>query len=324
MVERRRWTAEEKEYLMEKYGTLSIGAIAKNLNRTRKSIEMMRKRLKLGAFLVNGDYVTWRQLHIALGTEKSHGYKSIFWVKDHNFPMHKKKVGNSAFKVVYLEEFWKWAERNRSLLDFSKMEENTLGKEPDWAKEKRRYDIERRRKYITTPWTRAEDQKLIKMLKQKKYSYSEISKELRRTNGAISRRIYDLGLKEKPVKMNSGVKWTKEETDTLGELIKVGYSYEMIADKIAKSTSAIRTKTYSMYLTQNIDKAREIIGDGNWGDNRPERSIKHRNVMNPRERQEMKSLMIRLVTALRQQEAQNTRECKLKEGMYERDCNQTR
>ena len=37
-------------------------------------------------------------------------------------------------------------------------------------------------------------------------------------------------------------------------------------------------------FTENLDKVREIMGDGNFGDNRPERTIKQMNAMNTEER----------------------------------------
>lgn len=301
MGQARNWTPEEKQYLEENWGTLSIGTIAKNLNRSRNAIEVMKNKLGLGAFLENGDYVTWHQLLIALGVSGGSGYKNISWIQNRDFPIHKKRVGTNSFRVVYLEEFWKWAEQNKDLLDFSKFEENTLGTEPDWVKKKRRHDAERNRKYITTPWTAAEDQKLIRLLNRKKYSYEELSRELRRTNGAIYRRIHTLGIKERPIKADNHIKWTEEEFLLIGEMIKTGYGYEAIAEQIGKSAKAIRGRVYSMYLTENLDKVRILIGTGTWGDNRPERQIKHRNVMNTEEKAETKELLTRMVTVLHQE-----------------------
>ena len=298
MRKARKWTLEEKQYLEDNWGTLSIGTIAKNLSRSRNAIEVMKNRLGLGAFLDNGDYVTMNQLLVTLGI-RSGGYKKISWIQNRNFPVHKKRVGTNSFKVVYLEEFWEWAEKNRDLLDFSKFEENILGIEPEWAKEKRRHDVQKNRKYITTPWTAAEDQKLIRLLNRQKYSYEELSRELRRTNGAIYRRIYTLGLKDRPIKADNHIKWAEEELRVIGEMIKAGNSYEAMAERIGKSTKAIRGRVYAMYLTENLDKARALIGTGSWGDNRPERLIKHRNVMSTQEKAETQELLIRFTTTLR-------------------------
>lgn len=299
MGQTRNWTLEEKQYLSDNWGSLSVGTLSKKLNRSANGIRVMAQRLGLGAFLENGDYVTWNQLQIAIGCGNSgSGYKMKSWVENRGFPIHTKRVDSDSFKIVYIDEFWIWAEKNKSLLDFSRFEENVLGAEPEWAKKKRKHDFEKKRKYIMTPWTPADDSKLIYLLKQQKYTYAELSKIIRRTSGAIQKRVCDLGIKERPVKADNHIRWTEEEFELLGELIKQGYGYELMSERLEKSSKAIRGRVYAMYLTENLDKARELIGYGTWGDNRPERKIKQWSVMNTEERTETRDLMIRLVAVL--------------------------
>jgi hypothetical protein len=252
----RNWTKEECDYLIDKWGTSSLGTISKNLGRTEIAILNKVQRMGAGSFLESGEYITWNQLLIALGTD-SGSYKNTSWISNRKFPVKYKKVKNNSFKVVCLDDWWKWAEKNRDLLDFSKFQENSLGKEPEWAKEKRRRDIDHNRRYTKEPWTRIEDEKLKKYLKDFKYSYAELTKMLRRTSGAIQRRILDLNLKERPVKVDNHIKWTETEFLTLWNMIDDGYSYELIAEKIGKSSKAIRGRVYSYYATENLDKVRE-------------------------------------------------------------------
>lgn len=295
----RKWTKEDEEYLVENWGTVSVNSIAKKLGRTESAVIVRKGRLGLGAFLESGEYITWNQLQIALGFGLSgSGYKMISWVKNRSFPIHTKRVNNNVFRVVYLDEWWKWAEKNKDFLDFSKFEENVLGKEPEWVKEKRKRDVEKNSKYIMTPWTPVEDSRLTNLVKKQKYTYHELSVMMRRTEGAIQRRICDLGLKDRPVKADNHIRWTEQELNMLGDMIKDGYSYEHMAEIIGKSSKAIRGRVYSVYLTENLDKARELIGDGSWGDNRPERALKQWNVMNTEERIEAKDLMIRFTAIL--------------------------
>ena len=54
----RNWTKEEEEYLCEKWGTLSVQTIAKNLNRSENAVVVRKCRLGLGAFLESGEYVS--------------------------------------------------------------------------------------------------------------------------------------------------------------------------------------------------------------------------------------------------------------------------
>ena len=298
MGQARNWTKEEEEYLIEKWGTVSVKALAKTLNRSENAIIVRKDRLGLGAFLESGEYVTLNQLLLAIGITGGSGYKLTSWVKNRGFPVHTKRVKNNSFRIVYLEEWWEWAEKNKDLLDFSKFEENLLGEEPKWVKEKRRHDVEKARKYILTPWTKAEDDKLIFLVSKHKYTYDELSKILRRTNGAITRRLNDLRVKDRPIKADNHIRWTAEDFKRLGELIKSGYGYDLMAEELGKSSKAIRGRVYQMYLSENLDKVRQIMGSGEFGDNRPERTIKQWNVMNTEERIEAREDLTRLAAVL--------------------------
>ena len=295
----KKWTREEEEYLLENWGTISVKSIAKKLGRSENAIVVRKNRLGLGAFLESGEYITWNQLQIALGYGLSgSGYKTISWIRNRNFPIHTKRVKDNVFKVVYLNEWWKWAEKNKDFLDFSKFEENVLGVEPDWVKEKRKRDVEKNSKYIMAPWTAVDDSRLEFLLKKQKYTYRELSIMIRRTEGAIQRRICDLGLKDRPVKADNHIRWTEQDFEMLGEMIKAGYDYEHMSEILGKSSKAIRGRVYSMYLTENLDKARELIGNGSFGDNRPERKLKQWNVMDTNERIEARDLLTRLTAIL--------------------------
>ena len=293
------WTKQEDEYLAEYWGTVSVATLAKNLGRSENAIIVRKSRLGLGAFLESGDYVTWNQLLKAIGCgSNAGGYKVTSWIKNWDFPIHTRRVKNNSFKVVYLHEWWIWAEKNRDLLDFSKFEENSLGEEPDWVKEKRRHDYEKNRKYIKTPWTKQEDDKLLRLVSRQQYTYDELSRILRRTNGAITRRLCDLGVSDRPVRAENHTRWTKEEFHQLGELIKAGYGYDLIAEVIGKSSKACRGRVGQMYLTENLDKARAIMGNGEFGDNRPDRKISQWNVMNTEERIQARDNLIRMAAVL--------------------------
>ena len=257
MRHKKKWTQEEYDYLQEKWGQISLKAIAKNLGRTEAAVLIKIQRLGLGAFLESGEYVSWHQLLRAVGYTGGTKYLETSWIKNRNFPIVEKKVRDCSFKVVRLDDWWKWAEKNQNFLDFSKFEENLLGEEPDWVKEKRRHDFELSQKYIKTPWTSIEDKRLERLVNQYKYTYSEISKIMRRTEGAIQRRCNDLSLKGRPLRESPHNKWEEWQLEKLNELLDSGVSYEIMAEVIGKSVKAIRGKVYCLYGTEVLDKARE-------------------------------------------------------------------
>lgn len=271
------WTPEEINYLQENWGCVSIQTICKNLNRSKNAVLVKKGKLGLGAFLDCGEYITFNQLLKALGYGAGYSYKITSWVKNRGFPLHYRTVSDRRWRVVYLDEFWEWAEKNRSFLDFSKMEPLALGEEPEWVAEQRRKDYAAFANQRKDPWTPDEDAKLAMLLRQHKYGYAEISEMLRRSAGAIQRRCNDLGLKERPVKAaNHGKEnaWTDADLHTLAEGIRRGDSYSVVGWAIGKSEKAVRGKVYTVYLTENADKVRQMLGDGPWGHGAPVPTVK--------------------------------------------------
>lgn len=274
----RTWKAEEISYLSDNWGMVSVKSICKKLNRTEAAVLSKCQKLGLGAFLQNGDYVTLNQLLVAVtGTKAAYSYKQISWVENRGMPIHYRLIKEKRVKVVYLDEFWKWAEQNRSFLDFSKMEPLALGAEPKWVAEQRKKDYQAFSFQRKDPWTSDEDGRLKYLLKQHKYGYAELSEMLRRSAGAIQRRCTDLGIKERPVKADNhseGSKWSDDDFRILADGIRRGESYTQIGRQLGKSEKAIRGKVYFVYLTENADKVRAMIGDKPWGYGAPVPTVK--------------------------------------------------
>ena len=293
---RRTWTPEEEAYMEESWGTVSIPVIAEKLGRSVAAIKIRAVRLHLGPVLMGGDYVTLNQLSKAIGYDNS-GYKIKSWVENRNLPVHKKRVNECSFRVVYLDEFWKWAEQNRSFLDFSKFPSLALGAEPAWVDKQRKKDNWSNALQRKDPWTPQEDAQLLSFLQQHRYSYQELSHLLHRSCGAIQRRCCDLNTKMRPVKPQARKEWTDSDYATLADGIRNGDSYMLIGDRIGKSEKAVRGKVFTMYLTENADKIRSMMGNHPWGYGAPEPTIKQRMVLSGKQK-EAKDAVSRLIQVL--------------------------
>ncbi len=68
-----------------------------------------------------------------------------------------------------------------------------------------------------------------------------------------------MGIKARPLKADNQIKWTAAEFALLDELIKEGYGYELISEKLGKSAKAVRGRVYCMYSTENLDKVRAAM-----------------------------------------------------------------
>lgn len=230
------WTQEEIQYLQDNWGLVSMGTIAKNLKRSKSAIQQKASKLKLGPFLESGEYITLNQFMVEMRGDNGRTYTIKQW-KDKGLPIKSKKVKNNNFKVIYLEEFWQWAEKNRTLIDFSKLEPLVFGKEPEWLEEQRKADIEKNY-FKTTPWTKSEDANLEFLLNQYRYTYRELSLRLRRTEGALKRRMIDLKIKARPIRMSNHNPWTEFETSKLIELYHKGHTPSTMANYIPRSAQA--------------------------------------------------------------------------------------
>ena len=273
----RRWTPEEESYLAENWGHVTVAGICKHLNRSKNAIMIRVNRLGLPPYFESGDYVTVNVLHNAFYGTNFRTYQLKSWVKDRGFPVHNKRRGNYSAKVVYLDEFWEWAEKNRAFLDFSRMEPLALGEEPAWVAEQRHKDYKSNAIQRKDRWTKEEDSRLRALLKLQKYGYAELSEMLNRSAGAIQRRCTDLGLRERPVIAdNTGdtAKWTDVMLQIVADGIRNGDSYQLIARKIDKSEKAVRGKVYQIYITENADKIRVMMGDGPFGTGAPIPNVK--------------------------------------------------
>ena len=117
----KKWSKEEEAYLSEFWGIKSRIAIASHLGRTENAIQIRVQRLGLGSFFENGDYVTLNQIYQALRGRNVSGYQKKSWEENRGLPVHIKRLSEKRVRVVYIDEFWKWADENRSFIDFSKM-----------------------------------------------------------------------------------------------------------------------------------------------------------------------------------------------------------
>lgn len=241
------WTEEELSYLEQNWGTVSIKGIANKLGRSVIAIKVKSQRLGFTDPRFAFEGITVNQLAFALNISYSI-LKN--WIKLYDFPAKKKVFcQESKVLIVQYKHFWKWAEANKQMIDFSKVEKNILGPEPAWVESKRNADLIKARtikKSQNDPWSYEEDNILKGMLNAYRYTYPEIAQRLNRSEGAIKRRISDLGLKQRPIRLNNHVKYKPEEVELIITLFDKGHCLEDIASRINKSALGVRGKLERM------------------------------------------------------------------------------
>ncbi|MFD1954273.1 hypothetical protein ACFSL6_08805 [Paenibacillus thailandensis] len=231
-----RWKPDELEYL-KNWGAVSLPAIAGRLNRSPAAIRSKAVQLKLGDSKLAFDGITVFQLAKALGRDYS---KVKRWISRYGMPARRKQFGEKGkVWVITYEDFWEWAAVHKGLLDLARLEENLLGPEPEWVKEKRKADqIRPQKSRQIDSWRADEDQLLLQLVKQPSITYPELVRLLNRTEQSIKRRLYQLNVKFRPERM-PGHKYTPGEVETLKRMAVAGYGYEAIAAALGPDISAL-------------------------------------------------------------------------------------
>lgn len=240
---KKQWTEKEEAYLQDKWGTVSIKGLAKSLGRSENAVVVRAQRLGCGAHLAGDTRISLHQLMLAIyGGVNMGSYTSNRLIRE-GLPVKWHIVKNNRFRVIDIDDFWKWAEKNKSILDFSRFEKYTLGAEPEWVDIKRKADFKKLQKHgeHNAAWTSAEDNRLRYLLDKGTYTYTDLARELRHSEGAVKRRILDLKIDKRPVRVPSR-KWTEEEIETLCKMVDQGYDFTLIAEKLKRTALATRGK----------------------------------------------------------------------------------
>lgn len=233
------WSKEELELLEDKWGSVSIPQIAKLLGRTINSIKCKAYKIGPERFIDQGEYVTFNKFIKAIGYSGGYSYLEKRLLKL-DFPMKHKKSIKLNYKVVYLKDFWKWAEKHKHDISFAKFERGMLGEEPSWVQEKRKADLSNPSKLNhNRKWTKSEDNLLIEKTKSCQYTYKDLARDFNRTENAIKRRLYDLAVPYRPVPLDTHIKWTDEENRKMFELHEKGYDTYAIARALNKTHLSI-------------------------------------------------------------------------------------
>ena len=245
--------------LQEYWGTFSTPNIAEKLNRTTVAVRARTKFLGLGYQVENSEYITLGSLLAEFGVKTdSRSWQINIWLKE-GFPVHRQRVDKRTFKMVDLEEFWDFAEKNKHLFDFSKLELNALGKEPEWVKKARETDYQEKTFLLNDSrhWTRKDEKELLRLFNSGYTTVYELSKRMKRTESSIRTRMRLLGIKASGKLERTP--WSDRDMEILQSLLREEKPYEYIADVLGKTASAVRSKTRNIYGSESFPKIMQKI-----------------------------------------------------------------
>jgi predicted transcriptional regulator len=246
-----RWTPEEIECLETWYGNTPIHFLAKRVSKikgyTRTEYAVKEKLVRMG--LTNSKHesgkLSARELADLIGTT---GHRVARWIKSGLLKGEKRATFKT--KKIWLvkpEDFWHFAEENKDLLDFSKIEPFSIIPEPEWVEQARKESFYKYPKKTYNRWTPDED-KLIEQYHKQGKNDDEIAQLLKRTPSAVRCRIEVLmnrGLIPKKLIL---IRWREVEVQMMYELEKQGFTDAQIAEELGRTTDQIESKRRRLKL----------------------------------------------------------------------------
>lgn len=247
----RSWTKEEIEYLEDNYGAISLNTIAKNLNRTPEAVAAKKDKLKLGSVFNATEYLTVPQLAEIVGVDKT---TVADWIKNKYLNATKKVLHTKGkYWRIKTSDFWKFAKEYPKFIDYSKFEENSLGKEPSWVKYARKNY--KRPRNGAKPWTKTQEALLKKYWNEGKTN-KEIGELLGRTPFAVRfHAIQKLGLKPKQISLV----WQPIEIEILKDMWNKGHTDDEIAEELGRGRRSINWKRQELGLKKATKNTRQNI-----------------------------------------------------------------
>lgn len=236
----KKWSEKEIDYLNSMWGRYNLNALAKKLNRTVEAVKVKSERLGLGGGLKAQDAITKADIKRICGVS---GYKVEKWISVYGLKCTNKVVTSKrSFGLIKVKDFWEFAKNNNELIDFSKIEKNILGVEPEWVDEFRKRDFKIKRKSYRRRWSAAEEKEAIRLY-TKGVTYEEIGKRLDRTSYGVQNKLIRLGYKNR-----INLAWRNEEINILKKLIEEGYSDYQISEEIGRPRGSVYTKRKTLIL----------------------------------------------------------------------------
>ena len=225
--EGKRYTGEEDLYIEERWGNVSIKAIARNLGRSETAIESRAYRLGLGGSTYTTDKLSTGECAKLIGV---HITTINYWINNLGLKAKLKKTNAKAVYRIDIDDFIDFLEEHQHLWNAMNVEEHALGFEYDWLVEKRKRDNNEMTFKNNSSWTTSEERKAIEYFRQG-LSTTEISTLMHRTALSLRKKRADFirrgveGIESSPIwtdfqKAFTTKNWGKMSVEDISDIIE--------------------------------------------------------------------------------------------------------
>lgn len=179
------WSLEEREYLMDVWGEISVKKIARHLRRSEAAVISFVERNHLGGAMINtGIYLTTGEAAELIG---SYSKQVRNWIESKELKAKKHTLRKRKMYRIDPENFKEFLKDNTQKWDANKLKFGFLNENEKWLIDKRAKDAKTPTTTRSNFWTLKEEQTLMKLVDEG-YSNLEIAKILNRTKISVTRK----------------------------------------------------------------------------------------------------------------------------------------
>lgn len=180
----KKWTIEEREYLMDAWGEIPVKQIARKLGRTPMGIIRTAEKLGLGGCVYSELYLTTGQASKMIGVDQT---ALLDWIQKGWLEAKSNPMRTSKIYRIDLEIFREFLKNNPDRWNATRVHEDLFDREEAWFVAKLKKDSTAVEKKKNSPWTIKEIALLVQWVKEGA-SYEEISTKLNRTRISVKRK----------------------------------------------------------------------------------------------------------------------------------------
>ncbi|TNP18980.1 sigma-70 family RNA polymerase sigma factor [Bacillus tropicus] len=186
------WTEKDIEFLENSIGVYSFDRIAKKLGKTPLAVESKAEKLGISNTKLASGFITIHELAQCLGVcskvVKKFTENNGLPTTQRDFRIKKKHGTKRLLTYIDIDNFWKWAEGNKDLINWYQLPKYALTPEPEWLEERRKEDYQKWLKR-PRPWTPEQDAQLWHLFYVEGKPQKEIGEIMHRTKNGVEKRL---------------------------------------------------------------------------------------------------------------------------------------
>lgn len=186
------WTEKDIEFLENSIGVYSFDRIAKKLGKTPLAVESKAEKLGISNTKLASGFITVHELAQCLGVcskvVKKFTENNGLPTTQRDFRIKKKHGTKRLLTYIDIDNFWKWAEGNKDLINWYQLPKYALAPEPEWLEERRKEDYQKWLKR-PRPWTPEQDAQLWHLFYVEGKPQKEIGEIMHRTKNGVEKRL---------------------------------------------------------------------------------------------------------------------------------------